>query len=135
MKDSPMSLQEAMEVVQHFSDDELCEIYENVNSYKWDNRLGEKPVGFDSLDMYNRKHIDKITKRKTKSDYVQAAVTAIGLLVPQKKLHHHGMVVKLGWSEERFESWWRDKGLFEMIAHISATNFVIRKYWPEMFRW
>ena len=58
MKDSPMSLQEAMEVVQHFSDDELCEIYENVNSYKWEHRLGEKPAGFDSLDMYNRKHID-----------------------------------------------------------------------------
>lgn len=33
--------------------EELCEIYENLNSWKWDKRVGDEPEGFNDMPKYN----------------------------------------------------------------------------------
>ena len=30
-----------------FTKDELCKLHDDINSFRWDERLGEKPAGYD----------------------------------------------------------------------------------------
>lgn len=43
-----------MDVLSGFTRKELAEIYCNLNCYKWDDRLGEMPDGFDEMPNYDK---------------------------------------------------------------------------------
>lgn len=51
----------------NLSTEELCEVYYNLNGYRWDDRIGEKPEGFDDLPTWRNKWYHRFT-RKTIGD-------------------------------------------------------------------
>ena len=54
--------------------EELCEIYYNLNGFRWDNRIGEKPEGFDNLPTRRYKWYHIFTRRTTKKRLCRANV-------------------------------------------------------------
>lgn len=92
-----------------FSQDELCEIYHNVNEWRWDDRLGDKPEGFDSLPDFNWRLRHKIARRKTKEEIIGPVFREIKKLVPEKELLRHHHIVNLGRTNEEFEKWWENE--------------------------
>lgn len=66
----PFSLNKAKLAIYNLSKSELVEVYYKLNSWEWDDRLGEKPDRWEFLPPYNCKLIHKLLKRKTRSDYI-----------------------------------------------------------------
>lgn len=95
------------EVLSRFSQSELCEIYDKLNGWEWDERLGEKPERFDELPSYNIHWYHKLFKRKTKDTYIAPAMAAIEKHVSKKELWRYHHVHNLGHTDEQFEQWWR----------------------------
>lgn len=48
-------MKKTITILKQYSRRELAEIWCNLNQYDWDNRLGEKPDGFDEMPNYDRK--------------------------------------------------------------------------------
>lgn len=106
--------------VEKFTQQELCEIYSNLNHWDWDKRLGCKPCGFDSLPKYNRHWYQKLFKKKTKEDYIRPILEEIKRMVPEKELSRHHHINNLNVTNEEFEQWWSVHGEAELP---------IWKYW------
>lgn len=70
----------------HFSKDELCEIYHNLNCDKWDERLGVAPRKW----------------AKSTEPIMEAIEARVGM---KQILKHHNMN-NLGKTEEEFEEWY-----------------------------
>ena len=92
----------------NFSQKELCEIYHNLSTWEWDERLGNKPLGFDMLPNYNYRFIHKLIKRKTKSDIIGPIIKHIKTLVPHKEILRHHHIYNLRKTNDQFESWWQN---------------------------
>lgn len=84
----------------------LCEIYEKLNSWEWDERCGEEPEGWGEMPKYNRHWYHKLIKRKTKTDYIEPVLSFIRTLVPEKELLRFHNVEVLNIPTETFEQWW-----------------------------
>lgn len=54
------------------STEELCEIYYNLNGFEWDERIGEKPEGFDDLPTRRFKWYHRFTRKITKVTHPEA---------------------------------------------------------------
>ncbi|MEG1205183.1 MAG: hypothetical protein RSD74_02000 [Angelakisella sp.] len=76
----PFSLNKAKLAIYSLPKNELVEIYYKLNSWQWDERLGEKPDGWEMLPMYNCKLIHKIMKRRTRSDYITPLFKAVSYI-------------------------------------------------------
>lgn len=63
-------MKELQKTLEAFSDKELCEIYENLNNWRWDERLGKAPKGFKEMPVY-RKGIGP-SKDKCVTPYIKA---------------------------------------------------------------
>lgn len=83
----------------------LCEIYQKVNSFQWDSRLGEKPEMFDSLPEFNWKWYH-IFRKETKWKYVRPICQAITAIVGEKELLRYHHIHNLGKTDEEFEQFW-----------------------------
>lgn len=94
------------EELKQYSQLELCEIYDVLQSWEWDERIGEKPQGFDELPNYNYKLRHKLLKRKTKEDYINPVIAAIEKTVPRKELFRYHHLHNLKRYNEEFEDWW-----------------------------
>lgn len=77
----PFSLNKAKLAIYSLPKSELVEVYYKLNSWQWDERLGEKPDGWDLLPLYNCKLIHKIMKRKTRNDYVTPLFKLVNYIV------------------------------------------------------
>lgn len=93
-----------IEKLKKFSDRELCEIYTNLNTHKWDMRLGAEPewnrgvYGNDyRKEMYSVRRICFILR-------------AIENIVGEKDISRYWNVEYLGKSEKEFEEFWRKYG-------------------------
>lgn len=95
-----------------FTNEELCEIYENLNSWKWDPRVCEEPEGWEKLPKYNRHWYHKVLGRKTKVDYIDPILILIKEMVPEKEISRYHNVNVLKISNEAFERWWKRNGEF-----------------------
>lgn len=89
-----------------FSTDELCEIYERLNNWEWDERLGEAPDRFYELQNYARDGNDS----ETRETYILPYMREIYRLVPVYDLMRHYHIHVLGRTEEQFKNWWRESG-------------------------
>ena len=79
---------------------QLCEIYDNLNFWQWDSRLGSKPIDFD--DMPNRDKSSNFQKYREIDPYMKA-IEKMTTRKQRLKYHH---LNNLGHSRLQFEKWW-----------------------------
>ena len=88
--------------------EELCEIYYNLNCFRWDDRIGEKPDGFDDLPRNRFKWYHRFTRKTTKRDYVEPMLMIVKDILPEKDYSHWLNVKKYKMmTNEQFERFWR----------------------------
>ena len=104
-----------------FSTDELCEIYEKLNNWEWDERLGEIPDRFYEL----RNYVRDGNNLETKETYILPYMREIHRLVPEYDLMHHYHIHVLGRTEEQFKNWWREVGN-EFCRFVYSETFGVR---------
>lgn len=99
----------AIRNLNNFSNEELCDIYCNIENYEWDRRLGSKPIIFDSL--HNCKQTQTISGRilrnKTKEQILapyKAQIEARTTLFERRK-YQYVVIWKLK-TEAEFAVWW-----------------------------
>ena len=102
-------LVKTQEELKQYSQLELCEIYDTLQSWEWDERIGAKPQGFDELPNYNYKLRHKLLKPKTKEDYINPVIAAIEKTVPRKELFRYHHLHNLKRTNEEFERWWSEE--------------------------
>ncbi len=94
--------------LKEYSIEELCEIYDNVNRFRWDERIGEKPEEFDNLPKYNIHWWHKLMRRKTKAYYLDPVFYTLKCMLPQKVYLHWANVEKSRtMTEEEFQQFWK----------------------------
>jgi hypothetical protein len=82
---------------------ELAEIYNKLNNWEWDYRLGVKPENWDMLPNYKRENVySYLTKFEISKPYVILIKKAIG---EKECLRYHHMH-NLGKSNLQFEIYW-----------------------------
>jgi hypothetical protein len=64
----------AFKDVSNYSNEEICKMIYNLNGWNWDERVGEKPDGFDQMPWYNIHWWHRLIKRKTRQDYIRPAM-------------------------------------------------------------
>ncbi len=87
--------------------EQLLQIRHDLNDWKWNDLLGQKPEGFDDLPYSNTKWLHKLVKRKNKYDIVHPIIMYISGMFSEKELLHYHNVVCNGMSEEEFGRFWR----------------------------
>lgn len=92
--------------IAEYSKDVLCEIYDRVNSWQWDGRLGDMPEDFENLPDYNWKWYHRLLRRKSKMKYIHPICEAIRDLVGEKELLRYHHLHNLGSTNEEFEKFW-----------------------------
>lgn len=84
------------------STDVLAEIYNILNSFGWDDRLGDKPRGYDELPDSKMK-----IKKGTKREYISPINYEIDRRIGRKewlRWHHKN---NLNRTDDEFEAWWK----------------------------
>ena len=99
-------LENKSQTLKKYSQTELCEIYHQLNSWEWDDRLGEKPEGYDDLIGWRYKWYHVFTRPKTKYEVITPIINEIKMIVPRKELLRHHHLVNIGSTNEEFEKWW-----------------------------
>lgn len=96
---------EIRRILYQYSNDELCEIYNNLNHWKWDERLGEIPNGFYDLPNFLKRPYGECKQR-----YISPFMREIERVVSQHDLLRYHHICNLERTEEEFEQWWRNEG-------------------------
>lgn len=87
-----------------FTEEELCQIYDNLNSWRWDDRLGEKPNGWDNLPNFRSTRIgERLFNSKFK--IITPIKHEIVCMVGNKKLHEWHWIHNLHKTKEEYEAW------------------------------
>lgn len=107
---SKVMIKSIEEIKTQYSTDEICEMIDRLNGWEWDDRIGDKPDGFDDLPRYNIRWWHKLMNRPTRRPYLEQAMWNLQSLVTAKEYYHHHHAKNLGVSEEEFEMWWRQHG-------------------------
>lgn len=111
--------------------EELCEVYDSVNSWKWDERLGEMPENFESLPVYNTKWYHKLFKRKTRYDYVHPICEVIRMIAGDKELLRYHHIHNLNSTNEEFEKFWNrwelEKATGLVLQPFEVTSFGFKR--------
>ena len=103
--------------ISKFAEEELCQIYNNLNCWDWDELLGEKPKNWDKLPLYHRSAI----KRRffnSKSKIANPLMAQIEEMVSLKKLLEWHWIHNLCKTKEEYEAW-----LFERMANGYLRQF------------
>lgn len=92
----------------NYTINELAEIWNTLNNWDWDNRLGIEPFNWQELPNYVPGVIDT---SEVKAYYINPIMkkieNEIGIKECLKWLH----INKLNRNEEQFEKWWANKYL------------------------
>lgn len=92
--------------------EQMLQIHADLNEWRWNNLLGEKPEGYDNLPTWNTKLIHKIFKRKNKDDIVAPIIRLINKNFTEREILHYYWVNRWKQSEEYFE---KAYGKYELI--------------------
>lgn len=84
---------------------ELAEIWDKLNEWEWDDRLGEPPFRFYEIPDYSKDQT-KITKRT----YTKPIFDKITSLIGEKECLRWNHINNKGITNEQFEDWWEKKG-------------------------
>ncbi|UNY49156.1 hypothetical protein sp82g_219 [Bacillus phage SP82G] len=87
--------------LEKYSKKELMQIYRNLNNWKWDYRLGEKPKGWDNLPNKGAK-----LELASKQIYTLSAIQRIQERMGIKRLHLEPSVIMSHRKGLVFELWW-----------------------------
>lgn len=90
-----------LEHLEKHSKRELAEIYNKLNNWEWDDRLGERPSNWNELSNYssNKYQVTKYTISRPYMNYIQHLIGEKECL----KYHH---LVNLKRNRLQFEWWW-----------------------------
>ncbi len=100
-----------------FSELELCSIYNNLNFWNWDSRLGKKPKRWDKMYNFKYKFYQKIIPIKTKSCFISPILKEIRQIVSEKELLRYHHINNLGKTDYEFEIWWQS-GIHSQIMDM-----------------
>lgn len=95
-----------MDLYSHIKEDELDLVdrlglaYCRLNSYRWDDYIGEKPEGFDELSNHDSR------KPITKSDYVRPILKEIKKTIGEANVSRCWWLFELGRTEEEWKEWY-----------------------------
>ena len=103
--------------------EELCEVYDNTNSFKWDERLGKEPDGFYELPLFNSRLIHKIIRRRTRYEYVHRVNDVIRSVVEEKDLLRYHHLHNLHRTNEQFEEFWRCREIEKETGILVYPSF------------
>lgn len=106
-----MKRRRTMVDISKFSQQELCEADDVLNSWGWYEGFGEKPEGFDDMPDYRRTLKEKIFHVPAKEDYIFPYCAAMNRIVPEKELLRYHHIHNLGRTNEEFEKWWSKERL------------------------
>lgn len=103
MKKTEVFANKAIENIEGQPKDVLCEIYWVLNGFGWHEKLGEPPQGYENLNHYNYRLIDKLLRKETRRDYIHPIMKYIAQLVPMRTRYrflHSEMTAQV------FEDWY-----------------------------
>lgn len=92
-------------------------VYNALNQWEWDSRLGDKPVGWDDMPLYANKKflwftICRENKRAhTRSRIISPILRYIDGLIGHKAVLRYHHIHNLHRTDQQFEDWW-DSGRF-----------------------
>lgn len=95
----------AVKKINILSVEELCEVYDKLNHWEWDGRLGEKPIGYDKLKWYH----NGWRPIKTRFSYLRPICKKIEETVTEKELLRYHHIHNLHSTNEDFEMWWKNR--------------------------
>lgn len=90
-----------------FSTEDLCEIYDKISSWEWDERIGQKPKNFDNMPLWKEHFWQR--KVHTRFFYLEPIYKQIKHKVGEKKLLHYHHIHNLHRTEEQFQEWWENQ--------------------------
>lgn len=94
-----------MNFLRSYSTSELCEIYENLNHWNWDERVGEKPCDWDDIP-YTYHGMRK--QRRTKYKVISPFLKNIKHIVGEKEiLRYHNVQYLRSMNNNEFEEWYK----------------------------
>lgn len=101
-------------VIVKFSKQELVEIYDVLNKWGWDDRLGDKLSNWDELVSYSLdKHVP------SKYNIIMPIIKCIESRVSQKALLKYHHLKNCGMSRLQHEIWWiRNSNWLEKLLRI-----------------
>lgn len=85
--------------------DSLAAIWNTLNCFKWDSRLGDKPKNYDDLPDF-KPHIKKGTKR----EYISPIMIEIEKIIGKKECLRWHHTHNLNRTIDEFEKWWTVNG-------------------------
>jgi hypothetical protein len=88
-----------------FSKTELLEIHDNLSSYNWDDRIGDKPDGYD-----NYPHYSKNKWQITKVTIIRPYFQAIESLLSEREILKYHHLHNLHKNIFQFYFWWFTRG-------------------------
>lgn len=108
----------AKKTLSKFTDRELCNIYERLNNWEWDNRLGEMPENFNHLPN------TKGTNVRSKDKYIKPYMVEIRKRVPVHDLLKYHHLYNLLRTEEEFERWWEEEAKHYLVTEKEGSCWV-----------
>ncbi len=104
--------------------DQLLHIHHDLNEWKWNDLLGDKPDDFDILPCRNYKWIHKFFKRKNQYDITHPIMMYISGMFSKKELLYYHNVECNGMTEEEFDKFWRKYELEKFCEENNIIMFV-----------
>ncbi|MDW5300215.1 MAG: hypothetical protein SA378_08775 [Sedimentibacter sp.] len=90
--------------ISKFTEDELLQIYNSLNSWQWNELLGEKPKNWDSMKRWHNSIIGRLFL-KSKRDIISPINRQIRDEVGLNKILKWHWINNLGKTKEEYETW------------------------------
>lgn len=94
----------AIKKINSLSNEELCEVYNVLNHWGWDDRIGEKPDGWERLHYWKV----GLWPERTRHSYLEPICKRISEIVSEKELLRYHHIHNLHRTNEEFEMWWEN---------------------------
>lgn len=104
----------------NYSKKELAEIWNNLNCWKWDNRIGDKPENWDTIPDF---HLNKTYTLPTKSKIIKKYTRYIMSKIGEKECLRYHHINNIGRTNTAFEIWW----LKSKIQKLLGIGFYSKK--------
>lgn len=105
---------------------DMIEIRRKINCYEWDERLGEKPDGWDDMPDFV---LSKQHKIPAKTDIVRPIMKEIEKSISEKQLMKYWHIAELGSTKLQYELWWAKRKIMKTlkIGNYSKKNETLMK--------
>ena len=105
--------------LEELPDEELCEIWNTINNWGWDSRMGEEPEGWSNLQLAG------IRGERSRNSYLGPINYYIHKAASDKALLRHHHIHNLHRTNEEFEEWWRAEAV-EATEHFLSKGRIYK---------